>query len=1451
MPETPSFPSEREQRLERILADYLHAVEAGEPPDRQELLSRHPDLVDELRLFFRNRDALNRLARPLQEQGPPLPRTGDPEGPTTDGVAATVRYFGDYEILEEVARGGMGVVYRARQVSLNRVVALKMILKGELATEADVRRFRAEAEAAGNLDHPNIVPIYEVGEHQGQHYFSMKFIDGPNLGARVAEFVSRPGDTARLLAIVARAVHHAHQHGILHRDLKPGNVLLSDRRASILACPGDGGQAGCLPHVPHVTDFGLARQLERPGDTVSGTIVGTPSYMAPEQARGSRGLTVAADVYSLGAILYELLAGRPAFRGPTAYDVLMQVIDREPERPPADADLVAICFKCLSKEPERRYESAAALADDLDRWLAGEPIAARLVGRLERARLWARRNPALAAMTSAAGLSLLLGLVVSTSFALIASHQAEQARKNETIATANERTAREAADRLMTAAARGLLRPLVIRDGTKGNVFRLSDPEIEALTELAAAPEEELRLRFLSEALRGPVTTRQLRDRRALALQAAIGLDPQRRAQAERLLGERLRSGTLNPDQQEDVALVLAELGVQDVETARAATRILAQPVGRLGDYGAVGEWAEGLAVMASRLGRTDPGEAAILVSGAMAPMSSPAALGRTLAELAPRVGAKEAGLAADALLPGFRYTELRGREHLASLSALVGRLEPEQLRTLAAAILRRMEETTEFEPLGSLAEALGVTAARLDRKEAATVCGQAVGLLARAMTRRKEVTVNDEPPLAYGLEALAPRLGPGELALFLRFLDRIYRAEGYQGIWEFGAQFGPDEARATVKPLLSAMGETTDATRLHKLARLLAGVAGRLDPVEAAGTCAQGAQRLAEAIGRTSNSSDYSKLALGLAVLLKRMEPEQVARVSVAAETALIHYLSGRTEVDSQKVIPGLAALMSKRAPRAAATTLTEMLGKTRDYYVAFRLLDTAALLDADEAVEVLLRALETRANTVAQRELSRGLAGYLPRLGPEAATAVCDRAAAVLLRDIRDGTDDFGLEALAQGLSKLAGRLTPRSAGEAALVLAGKARARENSRDTAWWLCDALKAVAPRLSPDDARATAAILVPAVLEMKSNDIRGSLDSFVLGLTAVAARLDPKDAAAAAGPLVRSLEDDARDYGGWQHAIALNAVATAMEPAEGAELLLRLMSRERNHTLLRELAPGLGAAAARLDRGRAAGVCRRAVAVLKRVIDSTSPSEVGTCAEALPAVVAGLPPGEAAEVCGRAALKLSYSLARTTERSQGVALPRGIAAVAPWLDRTTAAKAADALLQATNWFEKVEFGTGSDLVAISDALAAVAARLEPAEGAAVLLHALARRIDRGLTGVPELMDGLSAVLAGSTGSDRKVRAAAVAATVGLVSVERLPVAGAVLRDALPRPCVLSTPQLVELLKHPLCVDSPRRLILDQLGQRYGRPFADQWEFVPFAQERELGLDFTSPVIPSR
>jgi WD40 repeat protein len=338
-----------------------------------------------------------------------------------------IRYFGDYEIHQELGRGGMGVVYHARQMTLNRPVALKMIRAGVLAGDVELRRFQNESEAVAQLDHPGIVPVYEVGEHQGQRYFSMKLIPGGSLGGRLDAYKDDPRAAAALLAEVAGAVEHAHARGILHRDLKPANILLD-------------GQG-----KPHVVDFGLAKKLEESIElTQSGAVMGTPAYMAPEQTLGRRGaVTTASDVYGLGAVLFAVLTGRAPFQGDSVIDTLQAVRERPADSPSrfnrkVPRDLEVICLKALEKDPRRRYASARELADDLNRWLKGEPVLARPVSTAVRAWMWCRRRPAIAGLSAALALVAIAGLIAAGTQwrAAVSSARAAQLSAAEATASA-------------------------------------------------------------------------------------------------------------------------------------------------------------------------------------------------------------------------------------------------------------------------------------------------------------------------------------------------------------------------------------------------------------------------------------------------------------------------------------------------------------------------------------------------------------------------------------------------------------------------------------------------------------------------------------------------------------------------------------------------------------------------------------------------------------------------------------------------------------------------------------------------------------------------------------------------------------------------------------------------------------------------------------------------------
>ena len=358
---------------------YLALAQSGRRTECLEFLAKHPELAPMIECL----DALENLAPP----------SGSITTEKDSTAEETRQHLGKYELLEEIGRGGMGVVYKARQKDLDRIVALKIILAGELASPEHVRRFIDEARAAARLQHPNIVRVYDVGEMDGRHFFAMELVAGSTLADLARRGPLEAAEAARLVSVIARAVDYLHSQGIVHRDLKPSNILLDSQ---------------CQPYV---TDFGLAKLRDAQSQmTQSGVIAGTPSYMSPEQAAGHAAqVGPRSDVFSLGALLYELLTGRPPFRADTPLDTLVQVIESEPTllrvlNPRVPRELELVCLRCLEKSPEQRYASAAALANDLDRFIAGEAVEAQPPGLWQRLRRWWRRQPAL--VSRLAGLAI-------------------------------------------------------------------------------------------------------------------------------------------------------------------------------------------------------------------------------------------------------------------------------------------------------------------------------------------------------------------------------------------------------------------------------------------------------------------------------------------------------------------------------------------------------------------------------------------------------------------------------------------------------------------------------------------------------------------------------------------------------------------------------------------------------------------------------------------------------------------------------------------------------------------------------------------------------------------------------------------------------------------------------------------------------------------------------------
>jgi WD40 repeat protein/tRNA A-37 threonylcarbamoyl transferase component Bud32 len=439
-----------------ILLEVFYRRQAGEDPAPQEYEDRFPELDRAL------------LAQTVEASAPKIEDriTLDPQSSIFDprSSACGLPAVPGYEILGELGRGGMGVVYRARQTKLNRLVALKMILAGAHAGPLELARFHTEAEAAAHLQHPNIVQIYEVGEHHGLHYLALEFVEGVSLAQKYAGAPQPARVAARLVETLARTMHHAHQKGIVHRDLKPANVLLT----------ADG--------TPKITDFGLAKRLEGPSaQTKTGAVLGTPGYMAPEQAEGkTHALGPAADIYALGAILYELLTGRPPFQAATPLDTLLQVVSQDPTPPSrlkrdVPRELETVCLKCLHREPGRRYASALDLADDLQRFLEDWPVLARRAGPVERAWRWCRRNPVVATAAAVTSAALLGVTVVSVLFAIAQARHSQDLRAEQRQTRAQKERAEKAlkqAQRLAAARQRALhARQRALQDAQRQSAF--------------------------------------------------------------------------------------------------------------------------------------------------------------------------------------------------------------------------------------------------------------------------------------------------------------------------------------------------------------------------------------------------------------------------------------------------------------------------------------------------------------------------------------------------------------------------------------------------------------------------------------------------------------------------------------------------------------------------------------------------------------------------------------------------------------------------------------------------------------------------------------------------------------------------------------------------------------------------------------------------------------------
>jgi hypothetical protein len=1099
-----------------------------------------------------------------------------------------------YEVLEELGRGGMGVVYKARHHALQRLVALKVLLAGEHAAPAQLVRFRGEAEALARLRHPHIVQVYEVGEHGGLPFFALELVDGPTLAARLGGAPQTAAEAARLVEELARAVEAAHQQGVIHRDLKPANILLT----------ADG--------IPKISDFGLAKRVDVVAvPTQSGEIIGTPSYMAPEQARGDRErVGPASDVYALGAILYELLTGRPPFRAVTPLDTLLQVLYEEPVpprrlQPKVPLDLENICLKCLHKEAGKRYSHAEELADDLRRFQGGRPVRARPIGRAEKTIRWARRNPIVAGSLAALLLVLLAGSAISTYFAFDAADKAKQARNKEAEAKQNaadlekaNKGLEQSRDELEVTLARSLMRPLGLQERQP-----LTDPEIEAVWELATTRSERLGLRFVEEALRSPVTTRQLKSRAESALHAAVGLDLGKRAQVERLLVERLLDPQRDDAQRADVALAAVALGDLTPGAAARVARIIIPALAKATDYNARQPLSQGLVVVAARM---EPKQAAATLTQDMANTSNPYALD-TLAK---------------------------------ALSVVAARIEPKDAARAAATLTQAMAKTTKPSDVSQLARGLSALAGRMEPKEAAHLCSQAAVTLTQAM---------DDPSMnslvrswsVGSLLAMVPWMEPKDGAATIsqamsKTTDAALLRQEAEALSVVAARLEHEEATSfcsqAAATLTQAMSKTTNPSALSQLAQGLSAVAARMEPEEAARLCSQAAATLTKDMSKTTNSMTLQWLAEGLLAVAAWMEPKEAAHDcsrAVAAFTQAklpsLHFLSRWAQL--------VSAVAARMEPKEASRLCSQAIAKTTDPLVlgtwAQVLSAVAARMEPREAAQVCSEAAATL-NAVmpkstafyALHELTQGLSAVATRVDPKDGAAILTQA---MTQALTKGTDPRALLPLATGLSAVSARMEPKEAAhvysQAATTLVQAASKTADARA----LAEVVSAVAVGMEPKEAAyvcSQAAAVVAEAMTKTTDDL--TLYLLAQRLSALAARMEPKEAALvcsqAAVTLTQAPAKTAPDDDTNYLARGLCLLAAWMEPNETARLCAQAMARAKttgpnSYLLAQDLSTALtGVYPAELSRRAAAVVataapcCSGPVATLARLGPALEPS---------------------------------------------------------------------------------------------------------------------------------------------------------------------------------------------------------------------------------------------------
>jgi hypothetical protein len=1403
--------------------------QVGETPARSEYLRRFPLDADPITTAFH--------AAGLEEEAPVPPATLVPvrldqpgantltlppatvaELPTADfaerssGTASDAtgqvaparddRAPPGYEIERELGRGGMGVVYLARQTKLARPCALKMILAGEHAGEAQRERFLTEAQAIARLQHPGIVQVFEVGEHHGHAFMALELCPAGSLDQRLRAKPPTATEAATLVRSLAEAMQVAHEMRVIHRDLKPANVLIA----------ADG--------TLKITDFGLAKKLDEADQTQTGDVMGTPSYMPPEQARGAKNLGPAADIYALGAILYAALTGRPPFRGATVLETLHQVLNQEPVavqelNPAIPRDLATIVHKCLQKDPRRRYASARDLANDLGHFLAGRPILARPVGILERGVRWVRRNPLVSSLVASVFFVLTAGVVAASLLAAWALVERKNAKNEQRTAEEQTRKALLANDGRLSSVARSWIRPLALLAQPGQPVPPLSEPEIEALWELITEPDDLLHLRFVQVALEKPAFTRQLKDRAALALHAVVGLNRTRRQQIEGLLAQALQEKT-DPQDQGFVALCLVQLGglerAQAGTTAATLSRALCRKDPAL-PPGVLLSLAEGLAAVAVR---AEPREAVALLVQTMNETTDPdavAALARGLLASSANLEAKEVAAQITQAMTGTNRYSLRSLAvTLAAVSAnleateaaavcgqaadtlsqaLTQTADPNVVFPLAVgliAVARRLESLPGTDPLKTKAAfqhggELKRVAGRLAQAHARTGDHNALGLLAQALAAvtvsmeakdaasllievldRKAPVTGLQVELASALVAATGRLGAKDaVATFIQALGLKGSVEVQ--ILKNGllSALGRLEPREAVPLLTRTLCTPPDSRALQILPQGLARAVARLEPAEAAALCSPAAITLTQVMRRTTRPSDLEAQAEGLRAVAGHLTPKEATQIVTDLSPLL-------TPVAAPALVEMLVAVTARQDASDAVATLTQALARTppsnpgRTLILTRALATASARLEPKEAVASLDQAMTRTTDPNFVAVLAEGLVLVAARVEPAEALPLLTQA-------MTRTTYPAAQKRLTAKLLAVVASLPPGACGAAATLLA-QAIPKTTDPGQQGFLALSLLAVAARLEPKD-EAVHGQAATAFLQAVSRAAPHFAQALAEELAGLAPRLDPKEAQQvtrqAAAHLVQAmlqpvaiLVQGSLD----NQAQGLSALVQGLPPREAAEILLRAMSRTTNAIVLSYLTQILPPVASRLEAKEAATVCGQAATVVRQALPraATAPN-VGALARGLAAVASHLEPKEAGEV----AAALIQAMSRSPDPNALKPLALGMKNLVDRLGPTEAAQAASALIQAlrvpgnpltvstlTEALEAVAARmdakeaaqavvtvTGALNAPLSSGLVALTARLEPKEAVGILTHNLSKATDPAV--LKTLVRGLAAV----------------------------------------------------------------------------------------------------------